>query len=360
MNAIGKPTGRTPRHLSLLALALYALVPLATTDVHADDQTLTIITWSDFLDPDLVRKFEAAAGVELQEVLIDSDDMRDRLLVNADGEDFDLAFVDGNQLDLYRARGWLSALPVDATPNLRHIDPVWAQRYPASTGHAMPFLWGTTGIAYRSDLVTRPIRSWLDLFQPGDELCGRIMMQRNAQDTVETALRALGKNPATDEPAALNEAERLMVAQRDCVVEYGYMNLDENSELLTGEVWAAMAYNGDALMIQQYNSDIAFVLPEDGSEVWMDFLVVLKKATHKQLALRFVNFMAEPRHAAQQALYSFYATPNLAAMALLPEDFRNNPVIYPSAETLSRAAVDQAYAPRLARRHNQIMFRVLP
>jgi spermidine/putrescine transport system substrate-binding protein len=200
----------------------------------------------------------------------------------------------------------------------------------------------------------------LDLFQPGDELCGRIMMQRNAQDTVETALRALGKNPATDEPAALNEAERLMVAQRDCVVEYGYMNLDENSELLTGEVWAAMAYNGDAMMIQQYNSDIAFVLPEDGSEVWMDFLVVLKKATHKQLALRFVNFMAEPGHAAQQALYSFYATPNLAAMALLPEDFRNNPVIYPSVETLSRTAVDQAYAPRLARRHNQIMFHVLP
>jgi spermidine/putrescine transport system substrate-binding protein len=360
MNAIGKARGRIPLRMGLLALALHALMPLATTVAHANERAVTILTWSDFLDPALVRKFEAGAGVELREVFIDSDDMRDRLLLNADGEDFDLAFVDGNQVDLYRKRGWLSALPVDAMPNLRHIDPVWAERYPASTGHAMPFLWGTTGIAYRSDLVTKPIRSWLDLFQPTDELCGRIMIQRKAQDTVETALRALGKSPATDDPVALNEAERLMVAQRNCVIDYGYMNLDEHSELLTGEVWAAMAYSGDALMIQQHNSDVAFVLPKEGSEVWMDFLVVFEKSTHKELALSFVNFMAEPGHAAQQALYSFYATPNLAAIALLPEDFRNNPVIYPGAEALSRATIDQASGPRLARRHNQIMFRVLP
>jgi spermidine/putrescine-binding protein len=157
MNAIGKPTGRTPRHLSLLALALYALVPLATTDVHADDQTLTIITWSDFLDPDLVRKFEAAAGVELQEVLIDSDDMRDRLLLNADGEDFDLAFVDGNQVDLYRTRGWLSALPVDAMPNLRDAEPA---PHRSRLGRALPgFDWPRDAVPVghnRDRLSVRP------------------------------------------------------------------------------------------------------------------------------------------------------------------------------------------------------------
>ena len=121
----------------------------------------------------------------------------------------------------------------------------------------------------------------------------------------------------------------------------------------------SMMYNGDTRMLQEYNDDIAFVLPKEGGNIWTDYLSVLSASPRKAQAKRFINFLNEPEIAARLAQYVYYATPNLAAEALLPVDFRNDPVIYPSGEALENSEAYRRLPPRAHKNRAAIFSRIV-
>jgi spermidine/putrescine transport system substrate-binding protein len=326
-----------------------------SADHHRD---LVLLNWAEYIDPELVEEFEARHGVDVREVYFESDDIRDEMLARTDGRGYDLAIVNGVNLATYRRRGWIQPVDPAAVPNLRHIDPRWAEAFEAAPGYAVPYFWGTLGIGYRTDKVAGPVDSWMQIFEPAPEQRGRIIMNLQTRDLVGMALRALGYSVNSTDPEALAKAEALLMAQKPYVKDYGYVSLTEESSMVKGEVDMAMLYSGDALMLREVDERIEYVVPKEGCNLWVDYLVIMRDAPNKALALKFIDFLNEPENAARLAEFVWYASPNLGAEPLLDEEFKADPVVYPNADVIARCEFYESLPPRVARSYNAIFSRV--
>lgn len=305
---------------------------------EAEEAGLWLLNWSDYMDPTLLAAFEAACGVPVHELYFENDVARDRIMTETDGgRGIDLLIIDDLTLSAYIDHGWVARLDPAEIPNRSQLDPRWLALRPQYADYAVPYLWGTFGIAYRADLVAQPITSWRQIFEPAGELDGRIVMVTDPHDLVGPALMALGYSFNATSEAELSAAAALLERQRPHLFAYGYLALTAESTLVTGQVVAATVYSGEALTLRQFSDNIRYVTPEEGSLIWLDYIAVAQASAKKDMAMQFINFLNEPENAARLAQYAYFATPNAGAEALLPEDFLNDETVYPPAEVLARS-----------------------
>jgi spermidine/putrescine transport system substrate-binding protein len=252
-------------------------------------------------------------------------------------------------------------LPASATqiPNLKHIDRDWRARYAEADGYAVPYAWGTVGVAYRRDQVQTPPQRWLDVLKPAPELHGRLAMYGSQREILGVALKSQGYSVNSAERPQIERAIELLLEQKPHVASYGTPILTEQSELVTGQVSVATMYSGDALTLKEYNDNIEFVVPAEGAIVWADYLAVLAGTRHPELAYAFIDFLNEPRNAARLAAFINCSTPNRAALALLPPAYRNNRLIMPDPATLARSELLTSLAPRVMSFRNTQFARLL-
>ncbi len=344
--------------LSLLRLRLTVLLMICaihpeawgqTAPDNADGAVLRLLNWSEYMDPELLDAFEQETGVTVEELYFENDLVRDQMVLQTDGgHGFDLFVLDDLILPFYIERGWLAPLEPELIPNLSNIAPRWQTLGPQFEDYAVPYFWGTLGIAYRADLIAEPITKWRQLLEPAEELRGRIVMLTDPYELVGSALFALGHAYNTSVDTELAAAAALLDRQRPHLYAYGYIALTEEADLVTGDVYAATMYSGEALYLQEFNENIRYVIPEEGSRVWVDYIAVAETSAQKEAAMRFIDFLNEPHNAAQLAQYVYFASPNTAAEALLPEDFLTDDVIYPPANVLERCVFYDAAMPAAA------------
>ena len=320
---------------------------------------ITVLTWADYMDPELVDEFEKTFDVSVRFTYFATDDVRDEIMDRTNGQGIDVILVSGTFMDAYKRRGWIIPLDETTIPNRRHIDPSWHDAYRGGWSHGVPFFWGTLGIAYRADIVEIPIDSWQQLLQPDDILKGRLLMVRDAWELMSIALKTLGHSINTNDPKKLNEARALLMAQKPYVKIYDYDTMDTGSAMYNGLILAATMYSGDALVLNRLNKNIRFVHPSEGSIIWTDYLAVSQGSVNKELAAAFIDFLTIPQNAARLAEYLQYATPNKTAEALLPHEFRENPIIYPPKEVLDRSEVLRAPSARGTRFRNRTLAELL-
>ena len=338
----------------LVVVLVLAAGALPQPLLGAQRPVLRILNWEDYLNPELATEFGRRYGVTIEETFFESDTERDRRLAGGGAAGFDLVIVDRAQLPVYRDRGWIAALDTARLPGLRHYDPRWRQGADGSASHAIPYAWGTVGIAYRADLLREPPKSWLALFRPTPELCGKVLVLDDARELLATALKALGASANAAEPGAYGQAAQLLKSQGPCVARYGITGIDADSELITGKVWAAMAYNSDAVWLRELDQNVRFVLPQEGGLIWADYLAVLSASKQKALAFAFLEFLSEPAIAARQASFSKAATPNLDARAFLPVAESKDRTIYPSGPAFDASEIIVAAPPAIVAIRNQI------
>ena len=318
----------------MLLSCTFALTGHAKTETPTE---LVWLTWTDYDNPDLTREFEQRYHAKVRRVYFDADEMRNEILLSTDGAGYDLVTVNGAYMALYVKRDWLEPLSKKDIPNLENIDPYWLGAFEGSLNYGAPYMWGTLGIAYRKDLVPEPITSWRQFFNPPEALRGKIIMLKDSRDVIGMALKSMGYSLNSTDPAQLDAAERLLMAQKPYINAYSYLLLNEDSPLMTGSAWMATVFNGDGIFMHNKNPNIEYVLPEEGSTIWVDNLTVMRASRQKRLAMQFINFMNEPHNAARLALFMNFATPNRRAEALLPASFRNNPMIYPPKKILEKS-----------------------
>ncbi len=315
-------------------------------------QKLVILNWDDYLDPALVKKFEQKHKVSINQSLYESDDHRDQLMKESQGQGWDLVVVSGLMVEAYLKQGWLAATPV--VVNEPFINVHWTDDFSGAKDYVVPYFWGTLGIAYRNDLVSHPITHWRQFFNPSEELTGKISLINSSRDVVGMALKSLGHSANSTNETHLLRAHELLLKFRTSVNTLHYIDLDERSLMLTGEIVAAMMYSGDTLMLQEHNPNITYVLPQEGGNIWVDYIGVLRSSKQQELAWQFIRFINEPENAAQLAQYINYATPNTEAQKLLPADFLDNTAIYPSKGALKKSEYYKVLPKRTRDRYNKI------
>lgn len=325
----------------------------------AEALELQVLTWSEYLDPDVIAEFEQRFGVRLSFTFFETDETRDDIMIAADGRGFDLILASALSSHTYQRRGWLAPITAADVPNLRHIDPQWLNHEAGVPGYGVPYFWGTLGIAWREDLVEAPVTRWMQLYEPTPDLQGRIVMIRHSRDLIGMALMALGYSANSGDTAELAAARKLLLGQRPHVKTYGYVALTEDSALVKGEVVAAQVYSGDGLMLRELDPRIRYVVPEEGTNIWIDYWHLAADSDNRKLAFAFLDFINEPEIAARIAGYLQYPTPNRAAEKLMPAEYLEDPLINPGADVLDRGEFHTLLPPRQMRRWNALFAEIV-
>jgi len=328
--------------------------------IRADNiRELVILNWADYMPVEIITEFEQRHQVKIREVYYESDEDRTQVLVNSNGRGYDLIMVSGGDLLSYSQFGFLAPIQYQKLENYKHLEPRWLSAHEGAAEYALPFFWGTLGIAYRKDLLDTAPNSWLDIFKPDKALQGRIAMMADGGEILRIALKALGYSVNSETPKELKEAQQLALAQKAYVKAYQYIQIDASSELVSGEIWASMAYNGDAIAVQEYSDNIAFVVPEEGTYLWVDYWTLAAKAKEPELAYQFLDFISRPDIAVRLAQAFYFASPNRSAAQLLPADFLSDPAIYPPQEIIEKSELYQQLSPKAVRRRNIISRSIL-
>lgn len=320
---------------------------------------LVILNWSEFLAPSLVDAFEKKYEAKVKEVYFESDDARDQILLQTKGKGFDLILVNGSSFRSYRKKGWLQPIPLEEIENFKYIEKRWINAFDSVQGYSVPYFWGTLGIAYRKDLLVKPIERWSEFFNPSDELKGKIIVVKSSADIIGMALKSLGYSANSENHKELDQAKALLLQQKPHVAKYGYINLDENSALVKGDIVATMVYGGDALNVGEHHDQIVYVLPEEGGNIWVDYFAMSSEAANYDLAIKFLDFINDPEWAAVNAEETYLATPNTEAKKLLSDEFVSNPVIFPDNKTLEKSEFFKTLSPRAMRHRTSIFTRVV-
>ena len=346
------------KNISRFTTMIFILL-LSVNSMAAESKELIFLNWGDYMDPGVLEEFKKRTGITVKETYFESDAERNEILLEANGNGYDFTITDGVSLQVLAKRGWLEPIKGETIPNLKHIESHLREGHPMAETYGVPYFWGTTGIAYRKDLVKTPVTSWMDLFRPDESLRGWIGMVAETKEAIGLAMKALGYPLNSPDSRHLKEVETLLKEQAPYVKTYKYVSLGENSSLVNGDVVMSIMYNGDTLMVQEHNENIAYVLPKEGSLIWIDYLSIMRESKNKKEVRQFIDFLNEPEIAAQLADYLYFATPNMAAKALMSKEYLEHPVIYPSGDALQKSELLEKLPARANKRRESVMSRIV-
>lgn len=309
--------GRNRRSTRLLALAALVVAAVAvaagTATARTQATTIKISNWDAYMPEDLIPRFEKATGIKVKlSKHTTNEDIMGKLEA-ANGGGFDLVFVSSPFAEALAKRGWAATIDRSLIPNMKNLYPA-ANRlaYDRGLKRSVPYTWGTTGLCWRSDLTSTP-KSWWDLLRPKASLKGKVTMLQTDRWLLLPALKVLGYSINTVSPAQLQKAAALLKETKKSLLSYDDTTF--YSKLVSGEAHLVQAWDGWCNYGIAENPKIKFVVPKEGSDVWVDTMVVLEKSKEKEAAHAFVNFVLRPDVGQAVTELVLYKTPNVKAMA---------------------------------------------
>jgi spermidine/putrescine transport system substrate-binding protein len=316
-----------------------AAVPAATDGRCGDTSQLAeeinLYTWVEYIDPAIKDQFEQECGVRVVETNYDSNETLLATL-QAGGTGYDIIVPSDYMVQILVSENMLEPLDFANIPNYEHMgaDHV-GQYFDPEQKYVVPYFWGTSGLAVDTNVVADPPASWSLVFEPSEDVCGRISMLDDQRETIGAALMYLGYPINDTDPAHLEEAKQALLAQAECVKAYDSQTNDDlviQGETVVGHIWT-----GDAILAGDPDAGgregIVYVIPEEGCTIWQDNMAIPVGAPNKYTAEVFINYVNDPEIAAQNASFVGYGTPNEAAKEHLDAEMLENPAIYPPAET---------------------------
>jgi spermidine/putrescine-binding protein len=314
-----------PIHLLVISL----IAAMCARDTRPE---LSFYNWSYYIAETTIPDFESEFGAK---VVYDNFSSNGEVLakLQTGGGGYDLTVPSDYMVEILIKQNLLEELDFANIPNIANIDPQFRNTpFDPDGRFSVPYQWGTTGIGVNTRYVKEAIDSWEALWNPA--YSGRISVLDDMRSGMVPALRLLGYSVNETDPARLEEARDLMFTQKAFVRTYTsdtYLDL-----LKSGDVWLAMGWSGDIYQVMRENPDVVFVIPKEGSYIWVDNLVIPKGATNKALAESFINYVLREQVGADISDYTGYSTPNRAAFPLVADTLRNDPSLYPPADVRQR------------------------
>ncbi len=296
---------------SLWALALSAGLAAAA-------EKIVISNWDGYMPADLLERFTAETGVEADLALHATNEEIMGKVTAGGGKGFDIVFVSSPFAEALAKLGLAAALDHGQIPNLANLYPEAAKLgYDEGNTHSVPYAWGTTGLCYRSDLVEGAPDSWNDLLKPAEALHGRITMLSTDRWLLGAGLKALGYSINSQDDGEIKAARDLLIEAKKTLLAYDDTTF--YSKLVSGEAALVHAWDGWCNYGIAENDQIRFVIPKEGSDLWVDTMVVLEASQNKAAAHKFIDFVLRADTGQWVAENILYKVPNKTAMDALDE-----------------------------------------
>ena len=285
-------------------------------DGGKEQRVVNVCSWGEYIDESLIGEFEAQTGIHVNYQTAESNETLYSLLQTG-GADFDVIVPSDYMIGRLIDEGMLAELDYSAIPNYDLIDPQYKSlSFDPENKYTVPYSWGTVGIIYNTKMVDEPITSWGAMFD--EKYAGQVLMINNSRDALMAALCYLGYDINTTDEAQLDEAFQLVKNAKDKGVYQAFVMDEIFGKMEGGNAAITMYYAGDYLTMLENNEDLAFVIPEEGSNWFVDAMCVLKSSQHKAEAYEWINFIASTDSNLANMDYIWYASPNAEALAEYP------------------------------------------
>lgn len=293
-------------------------------DADLTQQSLTVSNWTGYYPEDLAAQFESAVGAPMTITNhATNEEIMAKLTAGGDSG-IDVAFVSGQFAQALNEAGLVETINPEFIPNLSNLYPEAQElAYDPGNKFSVPYAWGTTGICYRSDLVDAPT-SWNDILEPSEENKGKVTALATERWLMLPAQKALGFSANTTDEAEMEQVKEKLIAAKPGLLAYDDTTF--YSRLVSGEATMVVAWDGWCNYGTAENPDIQFVVPQEGSDLWADTMVILKTSQNKEAAHAFINYILDPaNHAwvAENILYKVPNAPAMEAVAGLATDYPN-------------------------------------
>jgi spermidine/putrescine transport system substrate-binding protein len=320
----------------ILPLALLSAALLFLIGCGGGKPTLYIYNWADYMDPDLVAEFEEQNNCRIVLDTFDTNEaMYAKLKAGATG--YDLIFPTSYMAKLLWEEGLIQELDKRQIPNVSHVDANYLQTKamdPAMV-YSVPYMIGTTGIAYRSDRVESEVEGW-EVFEDA-QFAGRMTLMNDMRETLGAALIYLGYSANTTDIAEIEAAGAVVKRWMANIAKFE--NEQYKSGIASSEFFVVHGYSGDLLQVIEEDEAIVYVLPKEGFMIGCDDMVIPSNAPNAELAHTFINFLHDPEIAARNTEWVYFLAPNSSAYPLLSEEVRSDPAVFVPEDLMSKAEI---------------------
>ncbi len=317
--------------LAVIAMAAASMAALTGCGSSAGGENGKVIVynWGEYIDPETIKMFEEETGIE---VVYDEFETNEIMYpkVESGAAEYDVVCPSDYMIDKMIQNGLLQELNYDNIPNAKKN--IGAQYYEQANDfdpgnkYAVPYCWGTVGILYNKTMVDEPITSWAQLWD--EKYADNILMQDSVRDAFMVAEKLNGFSMNTLDPTELETAKNALIEQKPLVQAYVIDQVRD--KMIGGEAAIGVIYSGEAIYTQRENPDLEYVIPEEGTNVWIDCWCILKDAPNKENAEKFIDFMCRGDIAEKNFEYITYSTPNDAARELIEdEEIKNSTIAFP-------------------------------
>ncbi len=343
--------------------ALLAAVGLLLAGQASAEAVVNIYNWTDYIAEDTLTEFQQASGIKpVYDVFDSNETLEGKLLAGNSG--YDVVVPSNHFLSRQIKAGVFQKLDKSRLPNWNNLDPQLLERLQANdpgNQYAVPYLWGTNGIGYnvakvREVLGIERVESWDVLFEPENlaklKACGVSFMD-SADELYPAMLNYLGLDPGSTRIRDYKDAERKLQALRPYITYFHSSRYI--SDLANGNICIAFGYSGDVFQAISRAEEagngieLEYVVPREGGNLWFDMLVIPSDAKNVEQAHAFIDYLLQPKVIAEVSEYVGYANANTQADALMDEEVRRNPSIYPSAAVQQRLYVSSEQPPEIMR-----------
>ncbi len=320
----------------LMVLAIFGLS--AGCGKKDSPNTLTVLNYGKYLEPEILDMFEEETGIKVEyEEYITPENMYTKYKAGA--IDYDLICTSDYMIEKLIQENEVLEMDYNKIPLAENLEQTYfdfSKSFDPENKYTLPYFFGTVGILYNKDMVDEiKVDSWDILWDK--EYSGKIIMADSVRDSFMVALKRLGYSLNTSEEDKLREAQKLLIEQKPMV--YSYLVDEAQDEMIAENAAMAVVYSGEAGYALEYNDKLAFSVPKEGSNMWIDSWFIPKSAKHMENAEKFLNFLCREDIAMLNFDYVYYATPNTQVKAALEPALQENTTIFPSKEILDNCEV---------------------
>ena len=315
--------------LILLLTSVLVLFPLTACGNEDGSNKLYVYNWGEYIDPAVLEIFEEETGIQ---VIYDEFETNESMYskISAGAALYDLVCPSDYMISKMITEDLLQPINWDHIPNRIHIgEDYWemSKGFDENCQYGLPYCWGTVGILYNTTMVPEPIDEWADLWdlQYTDE----VLMQDSVRDAFMVALKKAGNSCNSIDLNELDVAKEELITQKPIVQAYVVDQVRD--KMIGGEAAIGVIYSGEAIYTQRENPDLEYVIPKEGSNVWIDSWVIPKNAHNVENAEKFLDFLCRPDIALLNFDYITYSTPNVSAREMIEdEEIRNSEIAFPT------------------------------
>ena len=319
------------------------------------DKVITFYNWGDYIDPELLSQFEEEAGYRIIYETFDSNEAM-FTKVQQGGTQYDILGPSEYMIESMIGANLLQALDHSLLPNLSNMDKRFMDlSFDPGNAYSVPYFWGTLGILYNTTVVDEAdIQSWNDLWDP--QFDSSIMIYDGAREVMGIGLQSMGYSLNETDDAILVAAADKMKALMPNVIA---LVADEiKMHIAQEEAPIGITFSGEAAAAMWDNEDLNYYVPEEGSNIWFDNLVIPANAKNVEGAHALLDFLMRPDVAAQNAEYVGYATPNAAALDLIDPEITADEAFYPSDDIINSLEVYSDLGQETLIRYNDLFLEI--